>query len=260
MSNRSDIATGRLIYTCRCGFIDTGHANPGSATILWNNILYEHHVPDHRLNNHHTIEGKPCFLLDYFQGMGTKVIQVLHSQRYLICKGLSIAQKKRVALRIFMEVSMGFEQMQQSPPWSWGTQSGFSAEDLMSNLPGFYRAVEGHSWQSILNICHQTSQATAFEVYETHFKNGIEGHKVTEFFKPLIFPCKECTGSQSFPEALMRIKPADPHNGDFIRIVQHDLPWHHWLLNQAIDFDRWGQPRQPRANPPYTTSRSRHRF
>ena len=44
-----------------------------------------------------------------------------------------------------MEVSLDFERFQEdSILWSWFTDSGFSAEDLTSNLIGFYRAVEGY--------------------------------------------------------------------------------------------------------------------
>jgi hypothetical protein len=116
MSKRSDIETGRLIYTCRAGFIDTGHANPGGASKLWNDILAEKHMADPRLDNHHTIEGKPSFLISYWQGMGSRAFQVMHGRLYSIRKGLTLTRKKEVALRIFMEVSLGFEAMQGSWP------------------------------------------------------------------------------------------------------------------------------------------------
>ena len=38
MSNRKDLETGRLIFTCRCGFIDTGHANPKGPKALWDDL------------------------------------------------------------------------------------------------------------------------------------------------------------------------------------------------------------------------------
>lgn len=82
--------------------------------------------------------------------MGIRAFQVVHGRLYSIRKGLTLTRKKEVALRIFMEVSLGFEAMQGSWPYSWVTDSGFSAEDLTSNLIGFYRAVEKYSWEQIL--------------------------------------------------------------------------------------------------------------
>jgi hypothetical protein len=242
MSNRKDVG-GRLIFTCRCGFIDTGHANPGGAAKLWRDIRDERHREDHRLNNHHTIEGKPCFLIEYHQGMGVKAFQVVHSELFLIRKGLPVTRKKEIALRIFMEVSLGFETMQGSWPFSWLTDSDFSAEDLVSNLIGFYRAVEGYAWTQVVSACKQTSTKTALQIYDAHFTNGIEARKVNEFFKPLLFPCDECPEPNEFPNILTRIRPADLFEGDFLRVDSSSLPKEHWLGGQAIDFDRKGRAR-----------------
>ena len=88
----------------------------------------------------------------------------MHGRLYSIRKGLTLTRKKEVALRIFMEVSPGFEATQGSWPYSWVTDSGFSAEDLTSNLIGFYRAVEKYSWEQILQACRPTSKETAFAV------------------------------------------------------------------------------------------------
>ena len=96
---------------------------------------------------------KRSFLISYWQGMGSRAFQVVHGRLYSIRKGLTLTRKKEVALRIFMEVSLGFEAMQGSWPYSWVTDSGFSAEDLTSNLIGFYRAVEKYSWEQILQAC-----------------------------------------------------------------------------------------------------------
>ena len=213
---------------------------------MWNDILAEKHMADPRLDNHHTIEGKPSFLISYWQGMGSRAFQVMHGRLYSIRKGLTLTRKKEVALRIFMEVSLGFEAMQGSWPYSWVTDSGFSAEDLTSNLIGFYRAVEKYSWEQILQACRPTSKETAFAVYDANFTKGIGGRKVTEFFKPLRLPCDECSGDNAFPAILSRIKPAGLHQGDFVRFDSASLSWRHWVLGEAADFDRFGKPKSYR--------------
>ncbi len=49
--------------------------------------------------------------------------------------------KKRVALTIMMYTTHLFEAHQDSFPFNWYTDSGYSGEDLVSNLLGFYQAI-----------------------------------------------------------------------------------------------------------------------
>jgi len=62
-------------------------------------------------------------------------------RNYLVRYGLSWAEKRTVALTILMEVSNLFEGFQSSFPWNVRTNSGFSQEDLISNLFGFHIAI-----------------------------------------------------------------------------------------------------------------------
>lgn len=241
MTSRADIISGRLIYTCNCGFIDTGHANPGGAKKLMEDILHERHVVDHRLNNNHTIEGNPAFVIGYYQGMGNKVLQVVDGGQFLIRKGLSVQRKREVALAIFMRVSLGFEAMQSNWFWSNVTDSGFSAEDLMSNLIGFYRALLGLSMAGVRQQCGEVSQAAALAVYDQNLQGGIGQVKVQRFLEPRCFPCDECKGTPQVPGVFRSLRPADL-TGDYIPLPT-SLPFKHWGLGQPIDFDRTGRPR-----------------
>jgi hypothetical protein len=240
MTQRSDIESGRLVYTCNCGWIDTGHANPGGARRLWEKIRDEVHEEDHRLNNHHTIRGRPCFVISYYQGMGNRVFQVLHSDLYLVRRRLSLQRKKEVALAIFIDISLGFERMQSNAFWSRFTDSGFSAEDLTSNLIGFHRAVEGISLERAMSVCGRVSREAAYKVYEAHLPQGIGAVKVYEFFKPYLFPCEECTSDAAFPDEFRSVRPA-AQDGDYIRIPTTSLPFEHWGLGRALDFDHQGR-------------------
>ena len=143
MTSRSDIIDGSqaigkkygLIYTRRCGWVDLGHANPDGpdgAKNLWNKILNEKDEGG----------GKPGFFrITYRQMMGNKYIKMGIQKKYDIRKGIEINDKKSVALSIFLDVSNAFESMQSRWPFRWVTNSGYSAEDLVSDLIGFYRAV-----------------------------------------------------------------------------------------------------------------------
>lgn len=126
------------------------------------------------------------------------MIKIGHSELFLIRKGPPPWRKKQIALRIFIEVSLGFEHLQESWPFSWITNSGFSADDLVSNLIAFYRAVEGYTWQHVLDECEQTSTEAARTTYDATFREGgIEARKVREFFKPVLPPAMNARMAQS---------------------------------------------------------------
>jgi hypothetical protein len=240
VTSRADIETGRLVYTCNCGFVDTGHANPGGAKKLLDDITHERHVVDHRLNNHHTIEGRPCFVINYHQGMGTKQVKVLAGSAFLIRKGLSKARRIEVALAIFMDVTVQFEAMQSNKFWSLMTDSGFSVEDLMSNLISFHRAVDDLSMEVVRQECGVVSAEAALAVYDASLSGGIGAVKTRDFLKPAYFPCDACKDPPALPKRFTAYKPA-AYDGDYIRLPDI-LPFRPFSRS-AIDFDRFGNPR-----------------
>jgi len=171
MSDRDDIESGRLIYACNCGWIDLNHMNDPStrkffgSKNLWKQIREGDSTPEAqatklcpslgfrvlpprpavRLRNVYGIahfpDGKQGFKVTYKQDMGNQYIKQGVNRSYLVRYGLSWEEKRRVALVIFMEVSVLFEGLQDSFPWNVVTDSGFSQEDLVSNLLGFYIAI-----------------------------------------------------------------------------------------------------------------------
>lgn len=205
MSKRSDIPK-RLIYTCNCGWIDLGHLNSeeshryryASAAYLWKDILQERGID---------IPGQPdSHLIQYKQSMGRFGLKREFSRFYLIKKGLSLADKRSVALSIFMEVSMGFESLQAS--MSLITDSGFSQEDLVSNMIGFYSAVHGAiDWKT---LCKPVSTEASLAVWDT---NGPVGNQKNKVFQPQFHACEECKSKHHvhvprFPSVFQSIQPA----------------------------------------------------
>jgi len=136
MTKRSDIVDGSnaigskygLIYTKKCGWIDLGHANPEGANSLWQQVLKEKDSGG----------AKPgYFRVSYKQMMGRKdLFKIGILKKYDVKKGLDDNQKKSVALSIFLDVSHAFEGLQSNWLFRQATNSGYSAEDLVSNLIG----------------------------------------------------------------------------------------------------------------------------
>lgn len=208
MSTREDIGD-RLIYSCNCGWLDLGHASPTStrphegASALWRQMQ----------------DGKPAmvrlgrrgFRVIYRQFMGSAKfggVGVVVHRSYLVDHGLTLEQKQSVALAIFMEVSMKFEAVQDSVPFSLLTDSGFSAEDLVSNLVSFYSALYPHI--DFVSRCRPVSKQASLDIWD---RDGSVGSMKNRSFRPIYLPCDECKGGHMPPETffklnLDRIKPA----------------------------------------------------
>ncbi|OMH31857.1 hypothetical protein BGP75_16205 [Motiliproteus sp. MSK22-1] len=134
--------------------------------------------------------------------------------RYFVKKGLTIEQKKRVALSIFMEVSHRFENFQTV--LSFATDSGFSQEDLISNLIGFYIGIGEIEKITALKLCHPVSAKTAFKVWDN---DGAVGKIKNRQWKPKYasttyrVDSKRCLDEcsitkQEFPIEFQKIQPA----------------------------------------------------
>ena len=205
MSSRSHIPR-RLIYTCNCGWIDLGHLQSveshrnryASAAYLWKDILHERGIgiPGH----------SDSHLIQYKQSMGRFGLTQEFAKFYLVKKGLSLSAKRSVALAIFMEVSMGFESLQAS--MSLLTDSGFSQEDLVSNLIGFYMVVHGAlDWK---NLCKPVSTEASLAVWDA---NGPVGSHKTKSSSRSSTPARNARASTmcSCRAFLPRFSPYSPH-------------------------------------------------
>lgn len=83
---------------------------------------------------------------------------------------------------MMMTLARRFEGLQNSFPFSWATDSGFSGEDLVLDLLGFYRVVACMS--GIFSHLKPVSQADALRRWD-HY--GKIGSWKNETFKPLLF-------------------------------------------------------------------------
>ncbi|HEX6245489.1 MAG TPA: hypothetical protein VFZ61_31415, partial [Polyangiales bacterium] len=126
-------------------------------------------------------------------------------KHYVVRRGLSNVQKQRVALAIFVEVSLQFEGVQDS----WlarkltGSDSGFSQEDLVSNLIGFYKALNPRL--DIDALCKPVSVEASRKVWNAA---GPVGMNKNRSFSPMFHACAECTSTPVFPKEFQAIQPA----------------------------------------------------
>lgn len=206
MTTRGDIRKRRLVYSCNCGWLDLGHANARSrrkyvgAESLWNQVMHE------RVEKNQKVEQskyEPGYRVVYKQDMAGFGMRAGETGRYLVRPNLSIKQKESVALAIFMEISLRFEGMQDSWPYSWATDSGFSVEDLVSNLIGFYATIRPGT--DYLRLCQPVSIQASEAVWDNH---GNPGNTKNRAFEPKFYPCADCKKKGAFPTQLQEVRPA----------------------------------------------------
>ena len=140
MDPKALIDKGRLRYSCRCGWIDTGRSDPKTVRpgigpgYLWFQILNE--------TGKKTLFSGAGFKVRYTQDAIIKLWKFKTfpgvTGEYLVSPRLNPRDKESVALAIFEEVSRLFEERQELAFWSG---SDFSIEDLVSNLISFYSLV-----------------------------------------------------------------------------------------------------------------------
>ena len=219
MSKREDIIDGTeayagdgtirkygLIYTSECGWIDLGHANPDGrpfecARSLWDQITRQTSFT-------RCLPQNGPARIQYGQTMKKFGVSTGETRKYDVDRILaSQEEQKSIALAIFLDVSKAFEAYQANWFFKHVTDSGYSVEDLVSDLVGFYRAV--NPGVDYIALCKPVSKAQALAVWDTFGGVGATKNKEPN---PVLFPNPliECglirTGR--LPAALDKIKPA----------------------------------------------------
>jgi hypothetical protein len=168
-----------LIYTEKCGWVDLGHANPiGGASKLWDDICSK--TVSYQCLKEPTKE----VYISYSQSMRKMGMSASVAHVYALHKELTVEEQRSIGLTIFMNVSVAFEAMQSEWPYAWATASGFSAEDLVSDLIGYYRAVFP-KLDFIAAFGKISSKIEAYEIWDNY---GEVGNVKNKTFNPLIFP------------------------------------------------------------------------
>lgn len=136
-------------------------------------------------------------------------------KKYDIKKKLSESEKKSVALSIFLDVSHAFESLQAGFPFNLVTDSGFSGEDLVSDLIGFYRAVNPGG--NYIRLCQPVRKEIALKIWDTY---GPVGNNKNHSTSPYLYPIPPNTGRITrgrLPPFLNTIKPVK--EGELYQVV-----------------------------------------
>ena len=247
-----------LIYTCNAGWVDLGHLNPTNsrmhigASNLWLqvdregpnvlrevcdlshgdlNIAYEaakqwvhgcYDDPYFRFS-----DGRGGYRVHYRQDHAGYPLKPGVGGHYVVKQDLLDGLKKSVALAIFMDVSHRFESMQRF--MGMGdliTDSGYSQEDLVSNLIGFYIGIGDIGKSEAIAACHPVSRETAEAIWMKHGAVGDnknlqpnpvlrDTHRVDDVAKMCT---DDCVGQpRRLPNVFRRVMPAE-HGVHYVRI------------------------------------------
>jgi hypothetical protein len=215
MSKRSEIIDGRyaasrprgLVYTEVLGWVDLGHAQGTDIR----NLLAQMTQGES--------SGKEFYDVRYSQGMTGFWGQVRSGKvmTWQIKRGRDYFERQRIALAMMMNMARKFEAFQGSFPNNLVTDSGFSGEDLVSDLLGFYRVV---SIQNPFGMLRPVSKEDALKRWD-HY--GKIGKWKNDTFQPLLFPdpekfphAKPCRGE--LPPFMKTVRPYDNFSsGNVIR-------------------------------------------
>lgn len=204
MSKRQDIIDGReygspygLIYTEVLGWVDLGHAQGTDIRKLLRNIDIGES------------SGSEYYEVVYSQSMidPTRTMKMGKFISWRIKRGRTYSERKSIALAMMMSLARKFEGLQSSFPLSLTTDSGFSGEDLVSDLLGFHRVV---SIQNPFDLLRPVSKADALKRWDYY---GKIGSWKNETFIPILFPD---------PDKYPNVRPRKGELPNFMKTVR---PW-----------------------------------
>lgn len=167
MSKRIDILDGKeaarvpygLVYTEVLGWIDLGHAQGSDIR----NLLRDINVGE--------LSGKDYYKIIYSQSMvdRNRTMRMGKFITWRIKRGRSLSERNSIALAMMMSLAQKFEGLQSSFPLNLVTDSGFSGEDLVSDLLGFYRVV---SVQNPFDMLRPVGKEEALKRWDHYGKIG----------------------------------------------------------------------------------------
>ncbi|MDK1704547.1 hypothetical protein OSR40_012455 [Serratia rubidaea] len=205
-----DVSTAQygLVYSEILGWLDLGHA---AGTDI-RKVIEQMDVGERK--------PEPYYEVMYFQSMykfGHSLGIGVHT-RWRIKKGCDQASRHSIVLAMMMRTALRFENLQASLPFSWVTDSGFSAEDLVSDLLGFYRVIRPMNYFPLLRLISRQEALKRWDHY------GPIGNYKNKLFRPMLFPdpVKNKSAKPKYgelPPFMKSIVPFSNFQGDTVKIV-----------------------------------------
>jgi hypothetical protein len=181
------VSAGDHSFSCRCGWIDWGHAGPRTARAIKDRIL-ANIIDDCGSPEYKVIETGKASVLPPMGGLA------------VVRKDLTLQERQRAALGIFMSLEEEVEDAQLAiERITLGlTKSGYSLEDLPSDLIGFYVAwmtaegISGDDLKKRVGLereppCYVLNQRDSLEIFEAFEESGLL-HEKNRQWAPLEIP------------------------------------------------------------------------
>ncbi|MFK8257207.1 hypothetical protein ACFL9S_05415 [Erwinia sp. AnSW2-5] len=185
-----------LVYSEVLGWIDMGHAQGDDIRSLM-----------HSFSSGES-SGKPYYPVRYEQTMRLYRFATGRFNVWHIKKGRSLSEQRSIALAMMMNTAVAFENWQSMSFFSWHTDSGFSGEDLISDLFGFYRANFSRTYWDELKIVSKASALRRWDHY------GPIGRYKNTGFLPLLFP-----------DPVEKLLCPKPYKGRLPRFMMQVMPY-----------------------------------
>lgn len=254
MTARSDLMPDgqgfrRVSYTCRYGFVDWGHASPGRPTdpnslaALHRQLTTERGLGRGVDRVDLRLDGRPAFLVTYGMAMGKRVLGLKVGMstmgHWVVQRGLSAGQREAVALGMLQAATLQFEAIQER----LGLSSGFSAEDLPSNVLGLLSLFRGLSDRQLRAMLGEVDVQSSIAVWDRQLGAAGLGGAKNRSFAPRLFPCDACRRKDTSLPAMF----ADAHGareGDkWVRVAGRYIDATLLAGQVPLDVDRRGNVR-----------------
>ena len=200
-----------LVYTDILGWIDLGHARGDDVEALRLQFLAGES------------SGRDYYVIMYRQDMrkakfGSQ-LGIGKFTQWEIKRGRSTHEIHRMMLAIMMSTAIRFEGLQSMSLFSWYSDSGFSGEDLVSDLFGFHRALRPGLYNFELKPVSYDAAIRRWDHY------GPIGRYKVRGFKPLIFPdpADPCIKHEPYiaelPQFMRWLRPWDDFSSGIVKVI-----------------------------------------
>jgi len=147
------------------------------------------------------------FMLTYTQDSQVGPITFGVTNNYFIKYGLALKSKEKIALSIFQEVSLEFEDKQALGVIIGRGASSFEPADLVSNILGFYNILRPNLTEKIiLNKCNELDKEKSLEIYKKYPGTFTLSQYNNMKFTPRFFKNEICH-NPIFPNEFQEIQP-----------------------------------------------------
>ncbi|MDX1903429.1 MAG: hypothetical protein SFU27_04665 [Thermonemataceae bacterium] len=208
------IKEGWIVYSCNCGWLDKSHIGINNknklitpqnqyvgAINLWKQIKEEIGFKSKYRDGFRIIYSQESSITSFTPNVGV-------TKKYFIPSGLSLLKKEAIALSIFQEVSLEFEELQANGVIIGRGDSSFEPADLVSNILGFYLAVDNNlSIDKLFRLAKTLTPEQSLEIYNKYPDTFTSQKYKNRKFSPIYFENLFCSVPK-FPQEFQRIVPS----------------------------------------------------